>query len=63
MTAEAFRQHMAAQGHDVPVMPLEDVASWVVDGILTNRFWLLPDGLLDDEVRGRAAAIISRMGR
>jgi hypothetical protein len=41
-------------------MPLEEVASWVVDGIRTDRFWLLPDGMLDDEVRGRAEAIISR---
>jgi NAD(P)-dependent dehydrogenase (short-subunit alcohol dehydrogenase family) len=60
MTAEAFRQRMTAQGHDLPVMPLEDVASWVVDGILADRFWLLPDGVLDDQVRGRAEAIISR---
>lgn len=60
VTAEAFRQHLADQGHDVPVMALDDVASWVVDGILTNRFWLLPDGLLDDEVRARAEAIITR---
>jgi NAD(P)-dependent dehydrogenase (short-subunit alcohol dehydrogenase family) len=60
MTAEAFQRHMAAQGHDVPVMPLAQVASWVVDGMLTDRFWLLPDGVLDDEVRGRAEAIISR---
>lgn len=60
MTAEAFRRHMADQGRDVPVMALEQVASWVVDGILANRFWLLPDGMLDDEVRGRAEAIISR---
>jgi NAD(P)-dependent dehydrogenase (short-subunit alcohol dehydrogenase family) len=60
MTAEAFRDHMAARGHDLAVMPLEEVASWVVDGILHDRFWLLPDGLLDDEVRGRAEAIIGR---
>ncbi len=60
MTAEAFRRHLADQGHEVPVVPVEEVASWVVDGILTNRFWLLPDGLLDGEVRGRAEAIISR---
>jgi NAD(P)-dependent dehydrogenase (short-subunit alcohol dehydrogenase family) len=60
MTAEMFREHLAAQGHDVPVMALEEVASWVVDGILTDRFWLLPDGLFDDEVRARAEAIISR---
>ena len=60
VTAEAFRRHLADQGHEMPVMPLEEVASWVVDGILTNRFWLLPDGMLDDEVRGRAEAIISR---
>jgi NAD(P)-dependent dehydrogenase (short-subunit alcohol dehydrogenase family) len=60
MTAEAFRDHMAGRGHDLAVMPLEEVASWVVDGILHDRFWLLPDGLLDDEVRGRAEAIIGR---
>jgi NAD(P)-dependent dehydrogenase (short-subunit alcohol dehydrogenase family) len=60
VTAEAFRQHLADQGHEVPVMALEEVASWVVDGILTDRFWLLPDGLLDEEVRGRAEAIIGR---
>jgi NAD(P)-dependent dehydrogenase (short-subunit alcohol dehydrogenase family) len=60
MTAEGFQQHMAAQGHEVPVMPLAEVASWVVDGMLSNRFWLLPDGALDDEVRGRAEAMISR---
>jgi hypothetical protein len=41
-------------------MPLEEVASWVVDGIRTGRFWLMPDGTLDEEVRGRAEAIIGR---
>jgi hypothetical protein len=41
-------------------MPLDQVASWVVDGVLADRFWLLPDGLMDDEVRARAEAIISR---
>jgi NAD(P)-dependent dehydrogenase (short-subunit alcohol dehydrogenase family) len=60
VTAEAFRQHLADQGHEVPVMPLDEVASWVVDGLLANRFWLLPDGVLDEEVRRRADAIISR---
>ena len=60
MTAEAFRDRMAAQGHDVAVMPLEEVAAWVVEGIVHDRFWLLPDGLLDDEVRARAEAIIGR---
>lgn len=60
MTPEAFREHMAAQGHDVPVMPLDEVASWVVDGVRTGRFWLLPDGAMDDEVRARAEAIVAR---
>lgn len=60
VTAETFRRRLADQGHDVPVMPLEEVASWVVDGILDERFWLLPDGMLDEEVRGRAEAIITR---
>jgi NAD(P)-dependent dehydrogenase (short-subunit alcohol dehydrogenase family) len=60
MTAEQFRDHMTRQGQAVPVMPLDEVASWVVDGIRHDRFWLLPDGLLDAEVRGRAEAIIAR---
>jgi NAD(P)-dependent dehydrogenase (short-subunit alcohol dehydrogenase family) len=60
MSADDFRELMASQGHDIPVMPLEEVASWVVDGILTDRFWLLPDGLYDDEVRARAESIIGR---
>jgi NAD(P)-dependent dehydrogenase (short-subunit alcohol dehydrogenase family) len=60
MTAEAFRARMAEQGHEIPVMPLDEVASWVVDGLLHDRFWLLPDGLMDDEVRARAEAIIAR---
>lgn len=60
MTPEAFRAHMAAQGHEIPVMPLDEVASWVVDGIRTDRFWLMPDGVMDDEVRARAEAIIAR---
>jgi len=60
MTPEAFRQHMQAQGRDVPVQPLDEVAGWVVDGILADRFWLLPDGLMDAEVRARAEAIIAR---
>ena len=60
MTAEAFREHMAAQGHEIPVMPLDEVASWVVEGLRTDRFWLLPDGLMDTEVRARAEAIIDR---
>jgi NAD(P)-dependent dehydrogenase (short-subunit alcohol dehydrogenase family) len=60
MTAEAFRELMSSQGHDIPVMPLDEVASWVVTGILAGRFWLLPDGLMDDDVRARAEAIIAR---
>jgi NAD(P)-dependent dehydrogenase (short-subunit alcohol dehydrogenase family) len=60
MTADGFRELMASQGKEIPVMPLEEVAAWVVDGILTDRFWLLPDGLMDDQVRGRAEAIIAR---
>jgi NAD(P)-dependent dehydrogenase (short-subunit alcohol dehydrogenase family) len=60
MTAESFRELMASQGREIPIMPLEEVASWAVDGLRTNRFWLLPDGLMDDEVRARAEAIIDR---
>ncbi|MGZ4703622.1 MAG: SDR family NAD(P)-dependent oxidoreductase [Acidimicrobiales bacterium] len=60
MTAESFRELMASQGREIPVMPLEEVASWAVDGMLTDRFWMLPDGLMDDEVRARAEAIIDR---
>ena len=60
MTAESFRELMASQGRDIPIMPLEEVASWAVDGLLTGRFWLLPDGLMDDEVRARAEAIVDR---
>ncbi len=60
MTAEGFREHMASQGHEIAVMPLDEVASWVVDGLRTERFWLLPDGLMDTEVRARAEAIIGR---
>ena len=60
ITAEAFQKMMAEQGREVPVMPLDEVAAWVIDGILGDRFWLLPDGLFDDEVRARAEAIIAR---
>ncbi len=60
MTAAAFRDLMSEQGREVPILPLEDVAGWVVDGILTERFWILPDGLMDDDVRARAEAIIDR---
>ena len=60
MTADQFREMMAQQGHEISVMPLDDVAGWVVDGILADRFWLLPEGLMDDEVRARAEAIIAR---
>jgi NAD(P)-dependent dehydrogenase (short-subunit alcohol dehydrogenase family) len=60
LTAEAFRSMMAEQGHEIQVLPLEEVASWVADGILADRFWLLPDGLMDDDVRARAEAIIAR---
>jgi NAD(P)-dependent dehydrogenase (short-subunit alcohol dehydrogenase family) len=60
MTAEAFRAMMAEQGHEIPIMPLEEVAGWAVDGLRTGRFWLLPDGLMDDEVRARAEAIVDR---
>ena len=60
MTAEQFRAMMSEQGREIPVMPLEEVASWVVDGVLGDRFWLLPDGLMDDEVRARAEAVIAR---
>ena len=60
MTAESFRELMASQGREIPIMPLEEVAAWAVDGILTDRFWMLPDGLMDDEVRARAEAIIDR---
>jgi NAD(P)-dependent dehydrogenase (short-subunit alcohol dehydrogenase family) len=60
MSADDFRELMASQGREIPVMPLDEVASWVVDGILADRFWILPDGLMDDEVRARAEAIIGR---
>ncbi len=60
MTAEGFGELMASQGREIPVLPLEEVAAWVADGILADRFWLLPDGVLDDEVRARAEAIIDR---
>jgi NAD(P)-dependent dehydrogenase (short-subunit alcohol dehydrogenase family) len=60
MSAEDFRALMASQGHEIPVMPLDDVASWVVDGILADRFWLLPEGMFDAEVRARAEAIVGR---
>jgi NAD(P)-dependent dehydrogenase (short-subunit alcohol dehydrogenase family) len=60
MTAESFRELMSSQGRDIPVMPLDEIAAWAVDGILTDRFWMLPDGLMDDEVRARAEAIIAR---
>ena len=60
MSAEDFQALMASQGHEIPVMPLDDVASWVVDGILADRFWLLPDGMYDAEVRARAEAIVAR---
>jgi NAD(P)-dependent dehydrogenase (short-subunit alcohol dehydrogenase family) len=60
MTAESFRELMSSQGRDIPVMPLDEIAAWAVDGILTDWFWMLPDGLMDDEVRARAEAIIAR---
>jgi NAD(P)-dependent dehydrogenase (short-subunit alcohol dehydrogenase family) len=60
MSAEDFRSMMASQGRDIPVLPLDEVASWVVDGMLDDRFWLLPDGVMDDEVRARAEAIVAR---
>lgn len=60
LSAADFRKLMAKQGREVPVLPVEEVAGWVVDGIRADRFWLLPDGHLDDEVRARAAAIIDR---
>jgi NAD(P)-dependent dehydrogenase (short-subunit alcohol dehydrogenase family) len=60
MSADDFRSMMASQGHEIPVMSLDEVASWVVDGVRRDRFWLLPDGLMDDEVRARAEAIVAR---
>ena len=60
MTAEAFKEMLAQQGQEIPVMPLAEVASWVADGIRADRFWLLPDGFMDEEVRARAEAIVAR---
>ena len=60
MTPEAFRSLMAEQGREIAIQPLEEIAGWVVDGILGDRFWILPDGVMDDEVRARAQAIIDR---
>jgi NAD(P)-dependent dehydrogenase (short-subunit alcohol dehydrogenase family) len=60
MTAESFRELMASQGREIPVMPLDRVAGWAVDGMLADRFWILPDGEMDHEVRARADAIIDR---
>jgi NAD(P)-dependent dehydrogenase (short-subunit alcohol dehydrogenase family) len=60
MTAEAFKEMMAEQGQEILVMPLAEVASWVAEGIRADRFWLLPDGFMDEEVRARAEAIIAR---
>ncbi|MHB1583195.1 MAG: SDR family NAD(P)-dependent oxidoreductase [Acidimicrobiales bacterium] len=60
ITAEAFKEMMARQGQEIPVMPLAEVASWVADGIRADRFWLLPAGVMDEEVRARAEAIVAR---
>lgn len=60
MTAESFRELMASQGREIPIMPLEEVAAWAADALLSGRFWILPDGDMDHEVRARAEAIIDR---
>jgi hypothetical protein len=60
MSVDQFEQVMRQRGTEVRFQPLDEVARWVVDGVRAGQFWILPPGLYDDEVRGRAEAIIDR---
>jgi len=60
LSVDQFEQVMRQRGTEVRFQPLDEVARWVVGGVKAGQFWILPPGLYDDEVRGRAEAIIDR---
>ncbi|MEU8701103.1 SDR family NAD(P)-dependent oxidoreductase [Streptomyces sp. NPDC048680] len=52
---------MRAAGHDVEFTPVEEVAQAVVDGVLADRFWMLPDSEHSDrQIRARSQSMLDR---
>lgn len=61
MTLADFEERMRAAGMDIEFTPLEEVAERVLDGILADRFWILPPSEHGDEaIQKRTAAIVDR---
>jgi NAD(P)-dependent dehydrogenase (short-subunit alcohol dehydrogenase family) len=55
---EEFERQMEAAGTPLPVTPLEEVASRVLDAILEDRFWINPSN--DDALDARYASMKAR---
>lgn len=60
-TIESFEQRMADAGIDVQYTDPADVAGEVVEGILADRFWILPaGGRSEEQIAARAASMSGR---
>lgn len=55
---QEFEQHMEASGTPLPITPLEEVASRVLDAIRADQFWINPGN--DDPLDARYAAMKAR---
>lgn len=52
---------MRSAGHEVEFTPVEEVARTVVDGIIADRFWMLPDSEHSDrQIRARSQSMLDR---
>ena len=60
-TIESFEARMRAAGIDLNYTPVEFVAEATLDGILENRFWILPESdRTDQRIRARADSMLHR---
>ncbi len=58
---EALQQQMKAAGRDLQAQDLSELAAFVLQGILENRFWLLKEGEGSDaSIKTRAESMLTR---
>jgi NAD(P)-dependent dehydrogenase (short-subunit alcohol dehydrogenase family) len=62
-TIESFERAMKEAGVDLVYTPVEEVAGRVVDAVLADRFWILPESeRTDAQIRARADSMLNRSG-
>jgi NAD(P)-dependent dehydrogenase (short-subunit alcohol dehydrogenase family) len=60
-TIESFEAAMEAAGVEITYTPTEEVAARVVDAILADRFWILPESTrTDEQINARASSMLAR---